>query len=601
MQGIVGRSGLLADWSKLNASLSCLKLDTKTRLLESVSCTENFRMICTRPRLKVIQSAVDANAQCPIGWATSTLTVERNYCYTMSHVISKVTFDEAEGECRKLGGHLAVATEPSTLAVILNLVYPLKVYTFFGSSNTATWIGLKRYPDGFKWIDQSNWTYLHQVQWDVSSYPDKPNNEETTYGVSLSVNDPKLDEGSYNHRKPLGVTWNTRVKEAGLERFICQREIFPQRRLSLQMQLDFVYRPIVSIQWLPLHVRGIEDRYKIRDGFLVEQSEPLKETVPNHSSLSLLTCFIENSTFTKDYGATNQSTVDYHVIKYSELIEWRATETSCETWNEAWNENIRASWVMSSATNGFFSYIVTLKHRTEKYLSENHDATFLASNTHRAAFKQWGLQDSFIDGFLEMDSEYVGQWVPAINPVAFEAEASPSQSLLIKYRIVMKFVFPARKRREAFGTESAGEMPASMEEVCLEKIRLYFSAKFNEGRNDDGPFHERVDFVNVRSTEFCPSEFTSIDGKFMGSPGRGWSFHRGLKPLSPTSSTELPNSAIILSWPMAAAGSRVMPTPYCVTQDGSMLYRRCLGNQFTGAYWESLQNDQVCLIEIKFR
>jgi hypothetical protein len=41
-----------------------------------------------------------------------------------------------------------------------------------------------------------------------------------------------------------------------------------------------------------------------------------------------------------------------------------------------------------------------------------------------------------------------------------------------------------------------------------------------------------------------------------------------------------------LSWPKSTVGSRVASAPHCVTRDGLMLRRRCLGDRSSGLYWE---------------
>ncbi|KAI9558880.1 hypothetical protein GHT06_015669 [Daphnia sinensis] len=552
---IVGRLGLLADWSKLNASLSCLKLDTKTRMLESALCTENIPMICIRPRLKSVYSTVSnssienftRNSQCPLGWITSTLFVGRNYCYKLFGG-EEVTFDEAEVECRKGGGHLAIAPEHSTSVVLLHMFHD----NFSDRRGGHVWIGLKRNPDGFKWIDHSSWTYQHQVDWRDG----EPENENT-YGVAINI------YGSFGSR--LIASWDPMPKERRLRRFLCQQEIFPQRQLSLQMQLNYVFKPFVSIQQTPLHLREIDRQTEIYNRTLLEEIQPREVADNEPPSLSILTCFLENSTFTSNYGALNQTSVNYSVISHADtrnvnMMEWRAIETSCETWKEWSTENLKASWVMSHMEHGFFSYIVTLKHRTEQYRTEHHDATFRASSFQRASYKHLSVHDTFMHQFFKIHPQYVGQFVHPADPVAFEAEPSSSKSLLIKYRIVMMFNagLAARKKRVVNGMDNREPTPPSREEIFLEDLRSYFSSNFNP--SFDGPFSGKLEFVNVRSADFCPSESTTVDGK--------------------------------LTWPRAAIGSRVTPIPHCVTQDGHMLRRRCLGNQFTGGYWESLDQYQ---------
>ncbi|XP_032783700.2 uncharacterized protein LOC116921485 isoform X4 [Daphnia magna] len=556
LQYFVGRAGLLADWSKLNASLNCLKLDTKTRTLESALCTENIPMICIRPRLKSIYSDVmgtgnfTRNGQCPLGWITSRLIVGRNYCYKAFRGV-EVTFDEAKVECRTRGGHLAIATELSTSAVLLDML----ISNFSDPRGGSMWIGLERNPDGYKWIDHSSWTYQHQVYWGNGEMAPigEPENDDI-YGVSLDFVESSVSR--------IIASWQLQPKESRLRRFLCQQEIFPQQQLTLQMQLDYAFRPLVSIQEIPLHLREIDRQTEIHNRTLLEEIQPREVADNEPPSLSLLTCFLENSTFAENYGALNQTTVNFSVINHADtrnvsLMEWQAIEISCETWDEWSTENLKASWVMSYMGRGWFSYIVTLKHRTEQYRTEHHDASFRASSIQRESYKHLGVHDTFIRQFFELHPQYVGQFVSPADPVAFEAEPSPSKSLLIKYRIVMMMMMPSRKKRVVYEIDDRDPTPTSSEEVFLEDLRSYFSSN----PSFDGPFSGKLDFVNVRSADFCPSESTTVDGK--------------------------------LSWPRAAIGSRVTPIPHCVTPDGRMLRRRCLGNQFTGGYWESLDQYQT--------
>ncbi|XP_057369443.1 uncharacterized protein LOC130690463 [Daphnia carinata] len=563
LQNLVDDLGLLADWSKLNASLNCLKLDIKTRTLESALCTENIPMVCIRPRLKSTYSIVSINStvnftrngQCPLGWLTSTLIAERNYCFKLFGGV-EATFDEAELECRKRGGDLAVAPERSTSAVLLDMF-----------KTCDMWIGLKRTSDGYKWIDNSNWTYQHQVDWKsavaVIGQPEEPGNAISLHGYRLSSN-------------RIMAFWQPELKETRLSSFLCQQEIVPQRQLTLQMKLDTVFRPFVSIQPIPLHLREIHRQPEIHNRTLLEESQPREITDDEPPSLSLLTCFLGNSTFTANYSTLKEISLNYSLISNAgtrnvSLMEWRAIETSCETWDEWSTENLKTSSIISHMEHGFFSFIVTLKHRTGQYLTDHHDATFRASSIQRASFKYihyFHMREriAVIDEFFARHPQYVSQFVSPADNVAFEAEPS-SNSLLIKYRVLMMFnafstELPARKKREVYGINHRDPTPPSREEVFLEDLRSYASSISNQ--SFDGQPSGDLDFVNARSADFCPSEDTTTNGK--------------------------------LSWPKATIGSSVTSIPHCVTQDGRMLRRRCLGNQFIGGYWESLdQYESECV------
>jgi len=94
-----------------------------------------------------------------------------------------------------------------------------------------------------------------------------------------------------------------------------------------------------------------------------------------------------------------------------------------------------------------------------------------------------------------------------------------------------------------------------------------------------------ADFTSVRSTDFCQGEITSNKGDFI------------------QLSDQPRNLTDELYWPQSIMGFSVASAPYCVTHDGLILRRRCLGDRSSGLYWESLNNTKVyfffILIQIK--
>ena len=572
MKSIVIRSGLHADWSRLNASLSCLALDTETKSVKSVSCQKVLPMICVRPKMKWNPSIFHESnrnfalrAQCPFGWLTSTLISERNSCYKIfNNSEIKFTFDEAEAECNKQDARLAIASQPSALAVLLN------IFAFEELTQTSDfWIGLKKSDKGFKWTDQSYWVYEKEIEHDFDGKASLNNN---AYGVSFIV----LPEIANEIPQSPSIKWKVWPKEARLNSFLCQKEIFPQREAVLQIRLDDTFRPEV--------VR------KLLDPFHKNQSE-MNKTLSDLVS-SKLVCFFDNYVnyvSTEKLTPRNPAIINYKIIEgeIPGVLGWRAAEISCETWDDWSPEPMRASWMMSDNPNGavsFSSLIVWLRHRTVKYSSEIHDATFKVSNSHREAFKHT-LNETFVREFVKLHPRYSYRVMAAPEPVAFESEIFPNQQLLVKYRIVINLNNPVKPNfllalglifRTMTMSESIPDSWASNDEATLiQDVHKFFSREFNSSNSDFRPTGVDLDFISVRSTDFCHGEITSTEGEFI------------------TFSSQPRNLTDQLHWPQSTVGFSVASTPFCVTKDGLLLRRRCLGDRSSGLYWESIHNNKV--------
>ncbi|EFX70367.1 hypothetical protein DAPPUDRAFT_257207 [Daphnia pulex] len=407
------------------------------------------------------------SGQCPVSWQTSSLIAERNRCYKLFYGEVTYTVDEADTECEKYGGQLAVATQPSTLASLSKFL------------TGSGWIGLKKTSKGFEWMDQSSWTYEHRIEW----AGDRGNYNRNSYGISLTT----IPEPSRGILESSSLKWKMWPKEARLN----------------------------------------------------------------------------------DYES-GDAMINYKVIetKVPGTMEWRAAEISCETWDEWSPETVRASWIISGDPYGnasFSSLIVWLRHRTLNYSSEIHDSTFEASRSQRAAFKR-SLHDMFVQEFVKLYPLYTDSLLSASEPVAFESEPFPNQQLLVKYRILINLSF-LTGRKDGHGNPWSPDDDASI----MEDVRKFFSEKFNSS-SDVRPPGADLDFLSVRSTDFCHGEITTTNGEFL-------EFSRQPRELMTT-----------LSWPKSTKGSRVASAPYCVTRDGLMLIRQCLGDRSSGLYWESLDS-----------
>ncbi|XP_046645917.1 uncharacterized protein LOC124336234 [Daphnia pulicaria] len=433
-------------------------------------------MVCVRPRMKSTESGNSSmnfsiSGQCPVSWQTSSL--------------------------------IKPSPKPSTLAVILNIFKAELVEI------SDLWIGLKKTSKGFEWMDQSSWTYEHRIEWAV----DRGTYDRNSYGVSLTTIIPEPSRGILESSS---LKWKMWPKEARLNGFICQKEIFPQPEATLQMHLDISYRPLVTAKRVPLLVREVQIVDTPKD-LQLKDYELNSATKNEPLFISRLSCFFDNSNFIEDYES-GDAMINYKVIetKVPGTIEWRAAEISCETWDEWSPETIRASWIISGDPYGnasFSSLIVWLRHRTVNYSSEIHDATFKASSSQRAAFKR-SLHDVFVQEFVKLYPLYMDSLLSASEPVAFESEPFPNHHLLVKYRILIN-LNPLMGRMDGYG---------------------------NLWSPDNGEFLE---------------------------------FSRQPMELMTT-----------LSWPKSTVGSRVASAPHCVTRDGLMLRRRCLGDRSSGLYWE---------------
>ena len=563
LKHIANSSGLRDDWSHLHPSLRCLILDTETRTLKSASCQLHFPMICVRPKLKFnLISNGDGNfaipSQCPPNWTTSSLIAERNRCYRIFRSELGSTFDEAQEQCQKHDGQLAIASYSSTLSALLNAFSSKEL-----AEQSHLWIGLRKSQNGFQWIDKSIWTYENQIQWS-----DDLHIQQAVYGISLNFQNKQPRE----IQNSLAMEWKRWPKESNLTGFICQKTIFPQAQVALQINVNKNYQPIVSMQPIQLHYSRREDStVEMSDTLLKDAALSPSVAVANKPlKLSKLTCFLGNATFSANY-ASSRATANYEAnfnivstdVTGAAAMKWRAAEISCDTWDTWSPKNLQASWIMKQTASdaSLTSLIVWLRHRTETYVPEKHDKTFRASAHHRAAFASL-LHQRLIGQFVKHHPKYITEIMSAYDPVALEPEPS-SRSLLIKFRIVLKP--DTRKRRIA-----SGHLTHRDDEISIfYNLHEFLSSEFkNSGANDTFP----VEVLGLRSPDYCSSEITTIEGKFLGFPRPDRSI----------------NNTTELVWPQT--NSTAFPTPYCITQDGHFLRRQCLGDRSSGLYWESLEN-----------
>ncbi len=589
MKAVVNRSGLREDWTQLDPSLFCLMLDTQTRTLQSVSCRQRFPMICIRPRLNLNLTAVDSviESQCPWGWQTSSLG-QRNHCYKIVFNEILVTFDEADEECQKLGGQLAIAEKPSTMAVILGIrAHDGRLYSRWKVG--SIWIGLRKKDKRFEWMDNSSWTYPHQLDKDLNSA-----DEANVYGVSL--------EYQLDYSRPGGsmIRWRGRPKDARLNEYICQKEIVPQREVALQMSLSEDFKPRVSIQPISFHLRGVDQLLNLNKTTPIEAyTMSSLATKTENLFFSKMTCFMTNQTCTVNYGSltTNETTMNYYtVISRPESFipeRWEAAETSCETWDRWSPESLQTSWILSSNLNNereqnLSSLIVRLRHRFQTYVSEDHDATFKMSGYQRSLFAT-SLYNVFSRESLERHPyyrRYSNQSVYAYDPVTFERESNSNQPLLI---ICYRLVFNLNITNDELNIENTFESTRD-EETIFQDFHALSLSVFDSSNNGT-----ELDFVSVRSTKFCASERTTEEGRFLDF---------GSRPI-PARLTEIPADRLPLTepllpnelyWPKSEAGALINPTPHCITRGGYLLRRRCLGDRSSGLYWESLET-KVCKLK----
>lgn len=553
-----------ADWSHLNASESCLTLDISTQTLKSASCQAVFPMICVRPKLSLsvpygVSEMFRTSAQCPFGWRTSELIAERNYCYNVFYNEVGVTFDEAEEECRKYDGHLAVLADPSTLAVFIHMFNSEELIRDF-------WIGLKKVGGKYEWSDKSSWTYEHQIEW---TEPETlgPDDFNESYGVTIQT-------WFSFEEKIRKVEWKRKGKESRLPTFACQKKIFPQRQNALQLKvLNINYAPEISIHPLPLHLKHVFDRDRISSDTplnLELDAEVFPDSrLDERITHSNLICFMANSTFTFIIRS-NRSTLNYEMIKQNHLghLSWRAAETSCETWDNWSTESLQVSWVMPGDVNqvDLTSYIIWLRHRTQIYSTEEHDATFQNSDGKRAEFDRTIL---IANEFVKRSSHYFNNMIRGNDSISFQAEPHSRNSLLIKYQMVIR-------QRGILGTPATTvySVRTRFYETEFPDLHNVVTSMLNSGNNTSHLID--FDLVSIRSTDYCPGELTDKFGKFVN-----FSYVTLKRPL---------NSETELEWPQSYAGSWVEPSPQCVTPYGFLLRRRCLGDRYNGLYWESLEN-----------
>lgn len=577
MKAMVNHSSLREDWSQLDPSMRCLILDTQTRTLKSASCQDHLPMICVRPRLKLNDSTLKSfeknfaiDGQCPSKWMTTSLAPKRNYCYRIFGSEVGSTFDEAEQKCQKHGGQLAVASAPSTLAVLLS-AFSLKELV----QESDLWIGLKKnIKNAFQWTDKSSWTYQSRIKWS-----DGLGDDQYTYGVSLNLKNAVPRQEIHNSRT---MQWKRWPKEATLTGFICQKVIFPQPQVGLQINLNKNYQPVISMQPVLLHSRQINGTQEIPGDTPLKDDVTIINDVVIPSEpivLSKLTCFLGNSTFSANYQ-TSEATANYeanfNVISTNVFgtaeMKWRAAEVSCETWDTWSTERLQASWIMKTpeySDSALTSFIVRLRHLSNTYAVESHDATFKTSVFHRTELKFF-LDQMLTLRFTRHYRVYRKEIMSAHDPVAFEPEPSPRRSLLVKYRIVLKPDTNIKRQSTFF--RSPGPIKPRDDISFFYDLHKFLSSQFNSSYNNLTYPGTVFDFVSLRSPDYCPSEITTTEGRFVGFPSPN-------RPL---------NYATELLWPKTNSSSAT-PTSHCVTQDGHLLRRQCLGDRSSGRYWESLE------------
>ena len=367
-------------------------------------------MICARPKLKFnLISNGDGNfaipSQCPPSWTTSSLIAERNRCYRVFGNELGSTFDEAQEQCLKHGGQLAVAPYPSTLSALLNAFSSKELI-----EKSHFWIGLRTSQNGFQWLDKAIWTYENQVKW-----ADDLHTQNVVYGVSLNFE----HEQSSKIRNSLTMKWKRWPKKSNLTGFICQKKIFPQTQVALHITLNTKYQPVVSMQPVQSHFKDLNvTNPHIAEPFI----------------LSKLTCFLSgNSTFSTKYQSNNV-TINFEMIVVPKS-RWRSAEISCETWDTWSPESLQASWIMKrveTPSENVTTILVWFRHRTETYVPEKHDETFTISADQREFFKK--TIESVLFFRLSNSSFYYYVVFSAYDPVTLEPASN--RSLLIKYRIV---------------------------------------------------------------------------------------------------------------------------------------------------------------------
>ena len=496
-------------------------------------------MICVRPRLKLNGSIFNSNenkfairSQCPSEWMTSSLIAERNRCYRVFKGVD-LQFDEADKECQKHDGQLAVASNPSALAVLLN-IFPIAELVQVSN----LWIGLKRNKNGFEWMDKSNWTYQNKIEW-----ADGLEDASNIYGVSLSF----LIESHNNIYNSVTMQWKRWPKDANVTGYICQKKIFPQPQVALHITLNTNYQPVVSMQPVQSHFKDLNvTNPHIAEPFI----------------LSKLTCFLSgNSTFSTKYQSNNV-TINFEMIVVPKS-RWRSAEISCETWDTWSPESLQASWIMKrveTPSENVTTIIVWFRHhQTETYVPEKHDETFITSANQRELFKK--TIESVL--FSRNSSNFNYVVFSAYDPITFEPESNDGhfRSLLIKYRIV--------------GIQRNWSLHSVKPDTfSIMDLQNKITSQLHSSSNKSD-----FEFIGVRSPDFCPSEITRNDGEFI-------QFDYNMI-------SECMKFTDPLCWPQSVAGSLVTPVTRCATQSGHFLRRRCLGDQSSGLYLEPIEN-KVC-------
>lgn len=561
-QTILQSNNLSINQSWLNGSQSCLTLDIRSRQIQSASCHQSYPMICIRPWLQMSNQSIGADlgrsftipGQCPLLWKTSTLFSERNRCYRMVRNETGLTFDQAVLECQNLGGKLATARSSSTLAVILNLFSVDQL-----NENLDLWIGLKWSRSRYKWIDYSSWNYQRQADW-----ADHEKKNSNIYGISIRfVNNPNASE-------PWSIKWRRWDKLDRLNGLVCNQMINPQREADISIKLDDNGYPRVSIRPVELHLNHPD-----RIIHTAEFSNSI-ETIPNPPTevkfnVNYISCFVRDFVFISRYQSENvfvkfrmlskiQPESDSTVSTLGDTEIWRGLEIGCETWDIWSTESLQTSWIVPddfiSPTLRHTRFIVQfLRHPSEPYRPEAHDSTFQTARALQTDLKRELIRVMGRNGELYgrvFADDVTHDIIEADDPIQLDLDSNGF--LLVRYQLT-------------FSLRNINRLSDNTN--LLDRIKTFLSKRFESNTRT------RFQFESVKSSEFCPAEITAMNGTFLANGER-------LERLEMNVKTEL-------LWPVTATTTAVAPTSNCIGRDGHLLKRRCLGDRFSGRFWEPLQ------------
>lgn len=266
-----------------------------------------------------------------------------------------------------------------------------------------------------------------------------------------------------------------------------------------------------------------------------------------------LSCYVGNDYVYRKYVEIDKTELEFSILRknYSNsLPEWMGPQVKCETWDVSSYELLHASRTLPGGySNALASFIVRYRVRNVKYDSSVHDPTFTLRNP---------LHKSTANLLRMTFHEEFGKHIflePSTDPLIYyrDIENSTHPSIISSYRLVLS-------------------LENQTEDQAFTRLQTFVTTEFKQSTDKR---KLQIEVLDVRSTEFCPTQVTNNRGEVING----------------TQNIRIVNRLpTVLVWPKTRAGSLATPQYPCIDENGNLIERRCLGDRITGLFWEPLQD-----------